>query len=122
MVAHEEPMVVRDAGVHHLADRRVVEVFDDAVAEEAAAGDHADDVRLPHRVHYGIAIDVHRRIQDQREAEPRLRPFSRWMMKRSSFSNSFTNSEALARRSIIRSSFFNCSSLIAPHISSGRTL
>ena len=74
MVADKEPALVRRLRVVDVAHDVVVEKLDRCVSREAAAGDHPElDVGASKRVHHARAIEIHRRVQDDREAEPRAR-------------------------------------------------
>ena len=70
------------------------------MAEEAAASDDAiPDPGFPQRLHDAAPVDVERRVEDQRERKPGATApvTSRWMMKRSSPSNSARNNSAFLR-------------------------
>ena len=72
MIAHKEPVVVRQCGVPDAADDLVVKKLDRLVLRKAAAGDHPElDARLAQRVHQPRPVDAQLGLQNHREAEPR---------------------------------------------------
>src|SRR5687767_5135867 len=74
MIAHEKSALMRSRCIGDAADDVIVEVLDRGVKREAAAGNHPElDTGLSKRVHDARAVDVVRRVENEREAEPRAR-------------------------------------------------
>src|SRR5688572_1110037 len=74
MVTDEKPALVRRFCVIDVSDDVVVEILDGRVMWETSAGNHSKlNTGFSEHVHHARAIDVHRRIRNNRKAEPRAR-------------------------------------------------
>src|SRR6187549_1193272 len=75
MVADEEPAIVRDVGIDDRPGGVVVEVFDRFMTEKAPARNHPEsNTGRAQRSHNPAPVKIDRRVQDQRETEPRAAP------------------------------------------------